>query len=1058
MDLALPLGSDELLVPNELKQLFTSGCESNNLFLTSNDVKDLEKAIDAFSQVIAALTEEDGLRADTLRQMGLSYVKKYEISRQVSDLRHGLDLYEKGIDTMEVNFALQADYQSRLAMLHRFAFSETADSLNLERAKHFGERAVGNGSSRPVDQAQYLTNLSRIFDTSYQKTGNLEELNHARELSVKAVDLRPSTSTAFFEEHLTQLGFVTLGRYMATGAIADLGRSIQIYESAYFNYPSFRPEWPELQMNLSLAYRLRFQRTHTPGDLEQCEMLSRRVIELKSDPVYQGKAWQQLALISMDQYERVKAISSLEAIEHVDTAIQNFREALRVTPPSIAARQSEYLSNLGVAYIARYKMTGAAEDLDQAADTYQKAIQIKPESERDNSLSAGLATVFELRSGQGSNADDIQQALDLLSVTLENSSVPLQSRVEAGMRMMYLKASTGKWDEANRVSNSILGLIPLLTPRFLGVADKQQLLRSLTSFASDAAAVALMADQSAFEALSIIELGRGVILGSLIDLRSDISELHEKYPDLAGKFIELRDRIDAPIPSTQAYFIELQRARQKIRELSQRVREMPGWETFMNSAAEDEELTPTEWELRMDVDDLAEDYPDLASEFYELMDLIDEPMPSIEDKMSQRNSSSEEIERLIREIRGMPGMGRFLLAPAETEIASAAKEGAIVVINISQYRCDAFVINDGQIGVVPLPGAGLLDVQDLAKRPLDDECVLEWLWTTIALPVLDSLGIIQSTGSSWPRIWWIPTGPLASFPIHAAGFHRDTPGMSVLDRAISSYSVSVRAIIHNRQYRARHKANQKPHKATLVSMPKTPGHASLGFVDKEMKEVERICSSLRLSVTKPETIRNSVLEALIDCDVFHYAGHGRTDALDPSQSGLLLSDWMKTPLTVGTLLDTNIQQRRPFLAYLSACGTGRVRNEELINEGIHLISAYQLAGFRHVVGTLWEVNDEICAEMAAGVYEVMCAEGMSDISPSQGLHQVCRKLRARWLREMDMRSMGLEREGDISKRLDSKSNQISADVGIEKHGRDAILDEEDQTGPLHWVPYVHYGL
>lgn len=108
MDLAFPLGSNELVL-NELKELFTSGCESNNLFLMSNDVNDLEKAIHAFDQVIAALTEEDGLRADALRQMGSSYVKKYEVLRQVSDLRHGLDLYEKGIDTMEVNFALQAD-------------------------------------------------------------------------------------------------------------------------------------------------------------------------------------------------------------------------------------------------------------------------------------------------------------------------------------------------------------------------------------------------------------------------------------------------------------------------------------------------------------------------------------------------------------------------------------------------------------------------------------------------------------------------------------------------------------------------------------------------------------------------------------------------------------------------------------------------------------------------------------------------------------------------------------------------------------------------------------
>ncbi|KAL4981558.1 hypothetical protein BDW68DRAFT_183374 [Aspergillus falconensis] len=68
--------------------------------------------------------------------------------------------------------------------------------------------------------------------------------------------------------------------------------------------------------------------------------------------------------------------------------------------------------------------------------------------------------------------------------------------------------------------------------------------------------------------------------------------------------------------------------------------------------------------------------------------------------------------------------------------------------------------------------------------------------------------------------------------------------------------------------------------------------------------------------------------------------------------------------TVTSLLETNICEHSPFLAYLSARGTGQIKDERFIDESIHLIRAFQLAGFRHVIGTLWNVNAETCMYMA----------------------------------------------------------------------------------------------
>lgn len=38
------------------------------------------------------------------------------------------------------------------------------------------------------------------------------------------------------------------------------------------------------------------------------------------------------------------------------------------------------------------------------------------------------------------------------------------------------------------------------------------------------------------------------------------------------------------------------------------------------------------------------------------------------------------------------------------------------------------------------------------------------------------------------------------------------------------------------------------------------------------------------------------------------------------------------------------------------------------DEGLHLASAFQAAGFAHAVGALWQADDETCVEMARAFY------------------------------------------------------------------------------------------
>ena len=78
-----------------------------------------------------------------------------------------------------------------------------------------------------------------------------------------------------------------------------------------------------------------------------------------------------------------------------------------------------------------------------------------------------------------------------------------------------------------------------------------------------------------------------------------------------------------------------------------------------------------------------------------------------------------------------------------------------------------------------------------------------------------------------------------------------------------------------------------------------------------------------------------MLEGL-DAHVFHFAGHGRSEVRDASQSGLLLSDG---PLTVAEIREHKSDGKLPFLGFLSACLTAANDSKKLADESIHLLTA-----------------------------------------------------------------------------------------------------------------------
>ncbi|MER5213643.1 CHAT domain-containing protein [Streptomyces sp. NPDC002838] len=270
---------------------------------------------------------------------------------------------------------------------------------------------------------------------------------------------------------------------------------------------------------------------------------------------------------------------------------------------------------------------------------------------------------------------------------------------------------------------------------------------------------------------------------------------------------------------------------------------------------------------------------------------------------------------------------------------------------------------------------------------------LGWLWDTVAGPVLDAVGITRTPrgGESWPRLWWCPSGLLSFLPLHAAGHHdtaSDAVPRTVLDRVVCSVTPTLRAFAHSR--RAADSAPPRAGRAVVVAMPKTPG----GYADLSGAEAETavLCRHFPGEVevrTGTAATHDAVLDALTRARWAHFACHGRSDLADPSAGRLVLADHHNQPLTVMDLARLRMDDAE--LAFLSACSTARPSGR-LADEAIHLASAFQLAGYRHVIGTLWRIGDWQAVDVADLIYSAI-ADGAG---VAEAVHSATRRMRDRW--------------------------------------------------------------
>lgn len=626
----------------------------------------------------------------------------------------------------------------------------------------------------------------------------------------------------------------------------------------------------------------------------------------------------------------------------------------------------------------------------------------------------------------------------------DHSTSPTVYIAAANLLSDPIFVSSGKIDKAElaAMTKRAVRLLPKVLPRSLCRRDIQKALRSYGGVASNAAAAALEAGRGEDEAIELLEAGRGLLTTQLLDVRSIDIKRHQTSDT-----------------------VKMSQLKEKLQQLE------------MVTSSDDMSAHST---------------------------------PGVHHAQRRAFTLNEEIEAMVNDIEGPTSNDIGLLrSPTAADMKAFICDGAIVVLNVS-FRSDAIIIHKGKVESLSLPlltsevAGNLANVFEVIRTNSGTEFVrflqettmvatFRYLWEAIVGPVLNFLGFnhTHSPGEAWPRVWWIATGYLNQFPFHAAEHLSDDGTVrNTLDYVVSSYSPSIRGLLftsQNLHYRKTPISRNDP--LILVSMGKTQGLRSLPFAVSEARAIESLlCESVRVQRLQ-EPNKKEVLDALQECNVFHFAGHGISLIGDPDQGSLFVRDWEKDSLSLRDILNVKLHLRVPWLAYLSACSTGVGDAAELRDESIHLVSAFQIAGFQHVVGSFWQVSDSLSQRVAESFYGDLKGGLGEGNDVALALHHDVRKLRRV--------SSGLPKPGaraespfnpeegtlhastgavptqeedddpDIRKRLKSLKDNL-ADLHIlaeRQHPRDGELVQvskprvrEVSSNTRLWAPYFHTGL
>jgi tetratricopeptide (TPR) repeat protein len=897
-------------------------------FTCTGQLADLEAAVLAARQAVTLSPPGHPGLPQCLSNLGRLLRERFRLRGEDADLDAAVDCGQRAVELARLEGPDLAGCLSGLASSLRNRFERSGSGADLTAAVDAGQRAVTLTPPGSPNYAGYLSNLGLLLGHRFDLTGEPADLDDAISAGREAVDLTPPGGLSA-PDLLSNLGSALMQRFLLAGERSDLDAAIDFKQQALALTAPGDPARARYLSNLGTSLRARFESTGKGADLDAAVDAGQQAVAL----CLAGSPHLGRYLLNLCSTLRTRYLLAGND-EDLDAAVAAGRRAVALLPPAHASR-GDALGVLAIALYSRYERSAVLDDLDGVIETGRQAVAVTaPDDPNRASYLSNLGLYFLARFRRTGQNPDLDAAVGYLQQATELRTGIPESRLVAARAWGRAAVSAGRVSEAAQGFAAAVGVLPELVWHGLARATKAEQLSQLAGLAADAAACAVL-DGRPQDAIEILEQGRSVLWTQALHLRSDLSRLEEKAPDLARRLDSIRRVLDASAAKPevdQASGIESRRRLARAWDTTlARVRTMAGFGHFLTA-------TP---------------YGELAAAGGA------GPVVIV-------NASVYGCHALI--IDGTTA------GPRVVDLPGMSLDGAI---ERSATLADAL---HGRLR----PGRTSQAVFD----------VLGWLWDVVAEPVLSELGMLQAAPPDGPRprLWWCPTGPLTQLPIHVAGRYQGPGDLTGSDcrvprHVISSYTPSLAALI-----RARRQPEPAAARYLSVGVSAAPGWPALPAVPVEMEVLARYFppgpDSRQLN--ESEATCGAVLAALCTCSWVHLACHASQREADPDVSGLALWDGQ---LTISDLSGQPDAHRE--LAFLSACETAAGSPRHL-DEAIHLGAAMQFSGYRHVIATLWSIADAPSPQVADRVYALIAgAAGPDSSRAAEALQDAVDDLRLR---------------------------------------------------------------
>lgn len=874
----------------------------------------LEEGLRAARQAIDGLDRNDPAHSIFASVYGERLFLRFQRTGNIRDLNEVIALGREQLENSG-----DSQWMTRMSTCLESQYRHTNNLRDLDEAIDKARQALAAQTNQGTHSLQIRLHISGLLGLKSSHNGSTEDLNASIRTAEEAVELAAQCNSREVAKIQAGLGTSLLRRYEKTGNLEDLKRAIACSEQGVSLNREGDGNRVTRLINLGGMKLRYFERTRDLRSLEEAIAAQRSVLsETAEKSLERASALSNLASSLRCSFE------ATGNSEFIDAAITNAQEAVEITDKD-SSNLFWRLDTLGGCFLVRYRLRKFEQDLDQAITIFRRANSAAPDNNHISvAISANLAISLHYKSEIAQSTTHRDEALVLILKTVNCTMITPWRRVLAARIALRYLIPTQDWSQAEAVLKQALPLLSEACNRHLSREDQQRNVRLASGLAADACSLSLLRGRVE-EALQRAEAGRGIILGHLMDGTADLAALREHHQEIAENYETIRENASQPIESDD--FV---------------VRE---------------------------------------------------------DMFRKREQARQNMTRLEEEIRRIRGFEHFLRFPPIKAIQACAAEGPIVVVNITDIRSDAIVIAEGSISTVQLhPGtseAPSFFLRDLANyRSADatiedrnfvltqqDDDAMEWLWTTCVKPVLANLPQFDDL----TRVWWIGSGIASSMPFHAAGlYHRDIPeeqDENCLARTIPSYAPTIKVLMHAKARASTQAREERKHSFLSICMEKTPGASDLHGVIQEQKAVSEVVRHTMDVRRMQNPTAQQALAEITRNDIAHFACHGFSDPLDPSESFLLLQKRDESgnilgevdKVTVAALLDAKNDGKARWIAYLSACSTATVTEKRYTDEGLHLANAFQVAGYTHVIGSMWPVKDQVCVEVARSFYSNLVA-------------------------------------------------------------------------------------